>query len=140
MVGTFALVAATVVTSLASPGVKDLRASWAPTVTGIAWHFTVPAFNDSSQCSGWIPRLVPASDSVTYHWQVYGLPIPYVWHLEDSMRVARRDSVRKFYAAWIDKNYITKHWLSRTSGDPPEYVPVCDKRARRMLMRIASYP
>ncbi len=147
MVGTFALVAATILATVGPTGVTDLRAVPGPPnakgvalneaqVQGIAWRLTIPAFNDSLPCN--TIRLVPATDSVTYHYQVWGLPIPYVWVLEDSGRYARGDSIRHQYQAWIDKNYVTYHWLSRRTGEPVEYVDAC--RRQPLLLRLKSYP
>lgn len=122
------LLGVTLCHAAAPPAVTDLRATLTPQ-TGIAWHLTIPAVNDSAcapdsmgevVCS--LPhRYAPATDSVTYHWMVYGLPPPYLRMFEDSTRHARGERVSRFYQDWRTTWHLgvaTQHWFSREAAPP----------------------
>ena len=115
------------------------------TQTGIAWHFTVPAVNDSScipdadgevVCS--LPhRYAPATDTIKYHWVVRGLPPPYLQTIEDSAWVARGERVSKFYQDWRTPwhlGVVTQHWFSREAVWPMSAHHVESKRVNRFFV------
>ncbi len=130
--------------------VTDLVAREGATRTGIQWRLTIPALNDSAtftdeygetQCPR-PHRYVSATDSVTYHWRVLYLPPPYRWpEVEDSLRVARNDTLSQFYQThavkWRREGNLTQHWLSRTTGLPQHYLPGC---SRNLYLLIREYP
>lgn len=122
---------------LVPPAVSDLRVSEQLSVSGIAWHLTVPAVNDSScspdstgevVCVG-PHRYVAATDTITYHWTV--------GTLEDSMRVARGEHLSLFYPfpriPWRQEFKGTQHWFSRAASWPMEAHYVESKRVSRLF-------
>lgn len=132
------------------PPVTDLRATLTPQ-TGIAWHLTVPAVNDSAcapDSTGEVvctlpSRRAPASDTVMYHYLVIGLPPPYQREFGDSAWVARGERISRSYQAWavpwLREGVVTQHWLSRSAVWPMEPHRVESKR-RSLYVFIRSYP
>lgn len=133
------------------PAVTDLRATEHPqmTITGIAWHCTVPTFNDSAcvaDSAGEVacvnpPRRATATDSVWYHWLVVGLPPPYLYIMEDSTRVARGQVISKTYGTWPATQWhigqLTQHWISRDAALPELHR--MESRRYSRFMRIGEY-
>lgn len=112
--------------------ITDLRVT---TPTAIAWHCTVPAFNDSSVSVDslgdvvYTPphRYALASDSVWYHSLVIGLPPPYQREYQDSAFVARGDRISRRIETWSQPwqrlGHLTIHWITRSPEWPmsPQY-------------------
>lgn len=131
--------------------ITDLRVSSPATMgTGIAWHLTVPAVNDSAcgpdelgevVCT--LPhRYAPATDTIQYHWAVWGLPPPFLPYVEDSTWVARGQRVSGFYPSWVApwrrSAHLTQHWFSRAAVWPMEPHRVESVRVNKLLL-ITNY-